>query len=184
MQAKVLWVNPRKILRGTFTAADVVDVQPGRVTLASGDEHRARHVIVAAGVWTQRLLPAYEQRAQRGVAFLAPNTTLAQRTIQPWAPYRQLVAFNRGDGAWVSDGTSILDKNWTDDHVSRALGRCSPYLGSAVARPLQGIRPYSPGHKPCLLEQVQPGLWVASGGAKNGTLAAGWCASQLTERLT
>ena len=38
--------------------------------------------------------------------------------------------------------------------------------------------------KPCLLEEIRPGLWVASGGAKNGMLAAGWAAHEICRRTS
>jgi hypothetical protein len=37
--------------------------------------------------------------------------------------------------------------------------------------------------KPCYLAEVRPQLWVATGGAKNGTLAAAWCAHELVQKL-
>jgi glycine/D-amino acid oxidase-like deaminating enzyme len=49
---------------------------------------------------------------------------------------------------------------------------------------LTGLRPYVPGAKPCVLAEPHPGLWVVTGGAKNGTAAAGWAARKLSEALS
>ncbi len=186
--ATVHWVPPHAILSSYTHSGEVTAVHPGRVHL-DDVVHEAPLVVVAAGVWTERLLPKYRQTAQKGVAFLWDGGTIDQPFIHPWAPYRQLVAFDRGDGLWVSDGTAIKESNWTDEREQKALDRCMDNLGRQFVEPtdfksLLGLRPYAKGHKPCLLEEVKPGLWVASGGAKNGTLAAGWCAHEIVRRTS
>lgn len=190
----VHWIRPSKILvEKNITEATVVGIAGSTVHyVIPGDktvrEIIGRLVVVAAGVWTERLLGerGYVQQAQKGMAFLYPHRKIKEPFIRPWAPYRQLVAFNRGDGLWVSDGTAIKAENWTKDRETAALQRCKDHIGPGDREPimLTGLRPYAKGHKPCLLEMVQPGLWVASGGAKNGTLAAGWCAHELTRRTS
>jgi len=145
---------------------------------------RAKTLIVAAGIWTELLVPEVEQKGLAGVAFLWPENQLDQPFVQPWAPYKQIVGFNRGDGLWVGDGTSILWKNWNKAYELKSLDRCSKAVGLTTAPSrLFGIRPYHV-EKPCLLKEVKPGLWVATGGAKNGTLAAGWCAHELMSALS
>jgi len=107
-----------------------------------------------------------------------------------WAPYKQIVGFQRGDGFWINDGSAIMTKNWDDGFMARSWLRCREELAkhrgkdAVMVDPqvLQGIRPYTPRHKPCLLQQVQPGLWVAVGAAKNGTLLGGYCARIIQEQ--
>lgn len=193
-EGTVHWVDPRVVLGQAARVAAVAAVRPGRVVLASDQgEHpellEAPNIIIAAGVWTQQLLPQYQQGWQHGMAILYPGQHPVRGIIKPWAPYRQLVGFNRGDGLWVGDGTAIKHENWSSGREEEILARerklAARMSDGELPQPtlLQGLRPYSKGHKPCLLEQVEPGLWVASGGAKNGTLAAGWCAWRLAREL-
>jgi len=202
LHATVHWIRPSLILgysertpRITHINGTVRSVSPERRITYQDKQRLTMHeltadlVVCAGGVWTERLFPQYKQTAQKGVAFLQPNATIATPSITPWAPYRQLVAFNRGDGLWVSDGTAIKAENWTPDRELASWKRCQAYLpdddaaAGGTVQALLGLRPYAKGHKPCLLEQPNPGIWVASGGAKNGTLAAGFCAHEI-RRLT
>lgn len=195
--ATVHWIPPRKILRpNLITHATVTGVGVRRVDYvgANGEVINAEPdlVVVAAGIWTQLLLSQCEQQAQKGVAFLLPNKRIDQPFIRPWAPYKQLVAFNRGDGLWVGDGTAIKAANWTEEREVKSRSRCieslrldeGHYGEEPEIQAIVGNRPYAKGHKPCLLEEVSSGLWVASGGAKNGTLAAGWAASEIVRRTS
>lgn len=185
--ATVHWCDPATILAPPVDRENVVAVRPGQVETERGEIISARLVVVAAGIWVQELLSQYPQQAQAGAAFLWRGAHLAQPFISPWAPYRQLVAFNRGDGLWAGDGTSIKRDNWS---VEREVQSAQRVTGALLEVPgikapperLFGIRPYAKGHKPCLLEEVAPGLWVASGGAKNGTAAAGWAAYEIARR--
>lgn len=191
--ATVHWIPPSRIMddEGVINA-EVTSIVGRRVTYWDNDNPlntyrvvTAPLVVVAAGVWCNRLVRCPEQLAQMGVAFLRPLKSI-RPFITPWAPYKQLVAFNRGDGLWASDGTAILEKNWTDEHVRRSFERCLKATHGKIlsAKTITGLRPYAKGHKICLLEELQTGLWVASGGAKNGTLAAGWCAHEITRRTS
>lgn len=178
----VNWIPPALILgQEARIHGDVVDLKVGVVfykTPGGTMPMQANLIIVAAGIWTQQLVPSVVQTAQKGIAFLDPTNPIDQPFIKPWAPYKQIVAFNRGDGLWVNDGTAILEKNWTEERETQCARRCQDAVGGLSlrnTRSLVGIRPYAKGHKPCLLEEIEPGLWVVSGGAKNGTLAAGWC---------
>jgi glycine/D-amino acid oxidase-like deaminating enzyme len=190
----VHWVNPRHVLTHDKRHCSVVSVAAGRVGLSNGETIEARHVIVAAGVWTETLLRQYAQGWQRGMAVLYPEARAMgvreEGVIKPWAPYRQLVGFDRGDGVWVGDGSAIRHDNWSAAREEQILAR-ERKLARRLIGPtlpleaqLQGLRPYWKGGRPCLLEQVEPGLWVASGGAKNGTLAAGWSAWRLGRELS
>ena len=183
--ATVHWVPPSEILKGRTTRSYVKGVQPGKVKVGLAT-YTSPLIIVAAGIWSELLLPQYRQTAQKGVAFLWKDASVPSNVIRPWAPYRQLIRFHRGDGVWAGDGTAIKSTNWTDEREATSRERCTDHVGfpQDTGTALAGLRPYAKGHKPCLLEEVEPGLWVASGGAKNGTLAAGWCAHEIVRRTS
>jgi glycine/D-amino acid oxidase-like deaminating enzyme len=180
LKSRVHWCDPQLILSPLTRQEDVVAVRPGQVETARGEVIAARQVIVAAGFWTRSLLPEFAQVGQQGAAYLWPDTE-GDNFISVWAPYRQLVGFNRGDGYWMGDGTAIKAENWTAERERATYARCAASAPRTAARPKQliGIRPYAANRKPCLLENPSKGLWVASGGAKNGTLAAGWAAHKI-----
>lgn len=198
--ATVHWCDPQKILAPETEHWRVTSVSPGSgghlVSMtgpgaARGVEQTfARNVVVAAGVWTQTLIPEAVQQGQMGMSILLPDHGLDVGQIRPWAPYKQMVAFNRGDGLWVGDGTAIKSSNWDEAREEAVLGRELRFAEELLGTPdldftrLHGVRPYAKGHRPCLLTEYDPGLWAASGGAKNGTLAAGWAAHELVGRLS
>lgn len=194
LKATVHWVDPAKVLKGEDLRARVREIvrweKSWKICFAN-DRGIMRppifvdRVVVATGVWTEELAPIFKGlvTGQAGVAFLAPNQTVDEPFIKVWAPYKQIVAFNRGDGAWVGDGSSIKAANWTDEHETTSYYRCKDAFGCTDnVRPLFGIRPYVKG-RPYLLDEPYPGYWVATGGAKNGTVAAGWVAHDLDRRL-
>lgn len=194
--ATVHWCNPKSILQQADIYGTATTIKPGlnkqfmvgyepvgstAVAYAS-----AGLVVVAAGIWSAQLLPIQGLKGQAGMALLFPDQAVNVPYIQPWAPYRQLVAFNRGDGLWVGDGSAIRAENWNAEREQQVMLRCQKATCN-VGHPdkgmkkLFGIRPYT-DHKPCFLEEITPGLWAATGGAKNGTIAAGWCADQISRR--
>jgi glycine/D-amino acid oxidase-like deaminating enzyme len=195
---RVHWCDPRKIL------LDQNEVRTGQVTrflksergwlveFMSGSirsEVLVPTVIAATGIWTNLFFPEVDVMGQAGVAWLWPKEKIAEPFIKVWAPYKQLVAFNRGDGLWMGDGSTA--RNWNDAYERNSLARCSNELRrrneilGIVPDPVKlfGYRPYVKDAKPCFFKQVRPGFWVATGGAKNGTLAAGWCADQIVKAL-
>lgn len=194
--ATVHWCDPARILVEEPMEARVIGVRrasSGGWAVGLGSAALVVPlVVVAAGVWTPDLVPVEGGlQGQAGMAFLWPREVMdgIEPFIRPWAPYRQLVAFDRGDGAWVGDGTAIKRENWTSDWEHVSYERCASAVGRlglgdrerGVVRPMFGIRPYSKA-RPCYLREHQPGLWVATGGAKNGTIAAGWCAHEIARR--
>ena len=162
-------------------------------------EFMAPQVVVAAGFWSQRLVPwvDLELVGKTGIAFLYDFRDLENygfsnplNIVRTWAPYRQIVGFDRNDGYWISDGAAILERNWTSEKAQQSYLRCASALFGERAtragnvpnhRALLGIRPYTQ-EKPCFCKQVSPGLWVAVGAAKNGTLLGGYCASLIMEQ--
>jgi glycine/D-amino acid oxidase-like deaminating enzyme len=159
-----------------------------------GDPVQVKLVVVAAGIWTKMFVPEVDVVGQAGIAWLRQANGIEEPFIKVWAPYKQIVAFNRGDGLWIGDGLSL--RNWNDSYENASRERCDaallrrsvwgPSINSSQAPEvlkLFGYRPYVKDAKPCLLKEVRKGFWVATGGAKNGTLAAGWCADQIVRRL-
>lgn len=184
----VHWIPPGSILDDKEYRVihdEIVNVEPGVVRNAHGYRHEAKTVVVAAGAWTSQLVNVPGLTGRAGAAFLWPGITLTEPFISPWAPYRQLVAFNRGDGMWVGDGTAIKPENWSMDREAQSRDRCARAVQNPAKAPktLYGVRPYVPKAKPAFL-MLARGLCVATGGAKNGTLAAGWCAKQIGDFLS
>lgn len=190
----VFWVPPSAILSNTVTYRQVSWIHAGTplhmLTLDNGDAVDARHVIVAAGYWTQHLLPEIKLEGMMGRAVLYKAAHIEQPYIEPWAPFKQIVAFNRGDGLWGGDGSAIKKDNWTE---SRGLDTEKRVLDSLLTKKvtgvlgapfmtMDGIRPYAK-YKSFVLEEVRPRVWAATGGAKNGTITAAYCARVLRETI-
>lgn len=183
----VHWCDPKQILQPPTHRVRVSSVtrRNDSFVVRADKEYLAKTVIVTAGIWTPLLVPMLGTRliGQAGVAFLWPEETVEKPFIKVWAPYRQLVVFNRGDGVWAGDGTAIRAENWSAKYDNACAVRCSTaFPAKSERRRLFGVRPYA-NVSPCYLKEHSPGLWVATGGAKNGTIAAGWCADQLRKRL-
>lgn len=184
----VHWVPPSRVLAPKFCdhrAAEVKDVEPGRVTLRNGEELEADVIIVAAGVWTQRLLPMIPViKPLAGIAYTFDG--VRPPSISVWAPYKQLVMFSREQGmTWVGDGSAILSKNWNKARQDCILNRCQKAFGERVD-PLKsefGLRPYMDGYKGGYLKEVMDGVWANTGGAKNGTIIAAIHATRLLSIL-
>lgn len=192
----VWWVNPSEILRQPQIKDEVlkIDIEPEGYARVIGvkDTYIGERVVLAAGVWTDRLLPEgcapSKVEGRAGVAFLYPDMNIEQPFIKPWAPFKQIVAFNRGDGLWVSDGTALKTDRISLDRENECHHRCATALGiepmGSSPKVLHGIRPYTSKAKPCYFQMETPHFSVVTGGAKNGTLAAGWAAHKLTEHLS
>lgn len=201
----VHWVDPAKVLGSPRTIGEVQSIEQlpaGHFQAIYHDETYdglrevvARTVVVAAGVWTASVLSRFLNRglrlptveAQAGVACLWADYRIDRPFITPWAPYKQLVGFNRGDGAWVGDGSAIKAANWTRARQAVSVERERRALGFPPSPwvELYGERPYVKDldGAPAYLKELHPGLWCATGGAKNGTMGAAWAANTLLRRL-
>lgn len=196
LNTTVHWCDPAQILQ----PADLYDeveaiLATGSgyiLTLKHGGSLEAKKVVVAAGVWSSLLTKAEGLVGQAGCSFRWQNMQIAQGFIKPWAPYKQNVAFNISPTeVWVGDGSAIKPENWDDKRQQQTYDRCAGAidrlgmgdLEAGRVVPLFGLRPYIRGVKPCLIEENLPGLWVNTGGAKNGTISAGYAASVLREAL-
>lgn len=203
LRATVHWCDPAQILgdeevpvyREKVTA--LTRTSSGWAVSLEGREAalEARSVVVAAGVWTSELVRSQALGGlvgRAGVAFRWQDMQLEEQFITPWAPYRQTVGFNiSSTEVWVGDGSAIKPENWNEERQNVSFARCAKAIDrtgfgdreQGRVKALYGIRPYIAGVKPCLLEEVEPGLWALTGGAKNGTISAGWAASELVRRI-
>lgn len=188
----VNWVDPRDIL----IKDQVIQKEIDFVELDGRLHFRDREVIedmdvviVALGVWCNDVLPTDHAvpnlQGRAGVAFRWKGQ-IEEPFIRPWAPYKQIVAFNIDEKhIWISDGTAMLRENLKPERIQKSLMRCAEAIDRDPdeAEVQIGIRPYVKGANPCYLKKLSPHVWVATGGAKNGTIAAGWCASEIGDDL-
>lgn len=191
--ATVHWCNPVKVLAGKTTLDTVTKFirldSYWEVVLKSGNQLESKNLVLATGVWTNKLVSIPNLSGKTGVAFVFPKAKLQTPFIQPYAPYKQIVAFNQDNGMWVGDGSAIKETNWSEERVKISAVRCSKALGSINKTSLQikqGIRPYIKGlSDPCfLIRRKNDGLIVATGGAKNGMIASGYSASVIQQWLS
>jgi glycine/D-amino acid oxidase-like deaminating enzyme len=183
----VFRVAPENILRDPTVDfwEGTVEAVGQRFVQVDGMRFDANIVVVAAGVWTGKLLPVPGLTGKKGVSFLWRGQ-IPTPFIRPWAPYKQLVAFNQDPMTiWAGDGSAIKTENWTIERQATCLTRVAgaTKLDPARATALTGIRPFVPKCKPCYLEEREPGLWIVTGGGKNGTIAAGWAAQRILEAV-
>ena len=189
LPTKMLWVDPRKILKAPDVVGTVLSIDrlEHAVRVRTGDREvllRARHIVVAAGVWANKLFDAEVHGGlvgQVGCAHIFSGQTKKQ-IVDQWAPYKQIVRFNRTeDTVWVGDGAAIIEKNWGDDHRRLNATRChAASEGLPVVEKIEGIRPYVKEAKGIAdFREVWFRVWSINGGAKNGTMGAAWCALRL-----
>ena len=195
----VRWCQPSDILCREPDIQDTVTlIRHGRggytLMVNSGEYIECKRLVIAAGVWTTNIIKVpglSNMQGKAGVAFTLPNKGNAiDPFIEVWAPYKQLVCFDRGDGLWIGDGSSILERNWTEQREEQSRKRCADALArrsdklkglGPSLQAIYGVRPYVKCDGPCYLEHVENNLFIATGGAKNGTVAAGWCAYKISE---
>jgi glycine/D-amino acid oxidase-like deaminating enzyme len=147
------------------------------------------HLLIAAGVWSKELAPYMPDiDALRGEAQLY-DAQLHQPFVTPWAPYKQVVGFNiTPDTVWGGDGSAILAKNWSKERSQQVRDRIDSYMPETVVphhiSTMVGLRPYVKGHKQGYFHSPQPGVYVSTGGAKNGTVLAAYQAKCFVDAIT
>ncbi len=166
--------------RGNHIEAGIVNWD-GRIAQIS-----ARHVVVAAGIWTPELCPWVEVTGRWGWSFRGPP--VEEPSIRLWAPYRQVVALNLDDGhSWSGDGSALKHESLTTARMKKARERCAAAVEGAYPELLAvttGARPYVRLEKgaPCLVSR-HGNVIAVTGGAKNGTIAATWAARRVIEEI-
>ena len=148
---KAFWYDPKDLLcfKTVAVKADP-PTQDGKnwvVGATFPDNHTELYedvklVVVAAGIWSQQLVPWYNMQlvGKAGLATLYRDLRLPD-FIHPWAPYKQIVGFDRGDGYWVSDGSAILTKNWNNQRTLESRVRCKHAVGLTGRPPTGAAHP-------------------------------------------
>jgi glycine/D-amino acid oxidase-like deaminating enzyme len=194
-KTKVHWCDPDKILKdNTFTRVKGNVLKVNEASVKAEVDGTVRNfygslIIVAAGFWTAELIDVPKIQGKRGVSFRTFGRV--DPFIHVWAPYRQIVGFNiKSDTVWIGDGNAINHENWhKKPNVELSKERCFKALEDHGAdttvryRTIEGIRPYIKDAKPCYYERPRRNLFVVTGGAKNGTIAAAWAALRIKDEV-
>lgn len=178
--ADVFWIPPTTIIKpGMVTQERVTELARGVVHCESGNVYEARKIVLAVGVWTNKFIDKISVSTLHGTALRYPGQVEKPR-ISIWAPYKQSVSFNISEEeVWFGDGTSV--KYWDEDkYVPRMVKHAGQHDLTGGHDTIYGMRPKvkDPGG---WFEEVQDDIWVATGGAKNGTALAGYFAKRFIE---
>jgi len=177
---RVTFIDPAQ-LEVPHRTSTVTQVGNGFVELDSGERIEASAVLVAAGIWSEQLLPGLMPPV-KGIygASLRFKGRVKQSQLDLFAPYKQAVAFNIAPNTvWMGDTTSLIEKSWGEDAVNRTIERAQNWFN--LRKPTRidvGARPYVEGHPEGYFNRVGPRTWVATGGAKNGTIIGAWHAER------
>jgi len=183
---ELLRVDVERILSSPVVESNVTRVGDG--WLEVGGERLTGTVIVAAGVWSKQLLPATcagkTLVGKKGVSFIFHHKQPMenQNMIYPYLPHKQLVRSEHGPGrTWIGDGSAILPAHWSEEREQKIFSRILPHAPANYTKleRRHGLRPYMNGG----FQQITPKLWLATGGAKDGTVLAGVYANKLAEAL-
>lgn len=169
--------------KAEVTKIDLLETNAPQVTYETeGVEivERCKLLVVAAGVWSAKLLPnTFPPKSlvgKQGVSFRFPGQVTP--FIKPWAPYKQIVAHNVDSRSlWIGDGTAILSKNWKESTVEVCRNRCAGSIATKAQpfKVMQGIRPYYKAGK-FQVAKIGRSAWVATGAGKHGSIVAGYAA--------
>jgi glycine/D-amino acid oxidase-like deaminating enzyme len=171
----LLFVPPSAVLEPQPVRQRVSAVGDGWVE-ADGRRYEG-WVYVAAGAWSDSLVPGPGVHGKEGAAFVFPGERPAR--LRPVGPGRQAVAFPRDPGfTYFSDGTA--ERDYTPEHDRLTLGRAADMGLTGPVRRLAGRRPYAPGGP--VFFRVGRRTWVASGGRKMGTVLGASFARRLVEK--
>jgi len=180
-QGSIPFVSPR-LLQVPAERERVLSVQKGTLLTERGVSYTGT-VVIAAGVWSgvlaHNLCAPIQSLA--GSAFLWQGAPL-QPLLQPWAPYKQLLAFERDLGwTWAGDDSAILAQNYSLVRERESLARCAAAVdrGTWSAHVIQGYRPTIRGQKTGLCVRIAPHTWVLTAGGKSSTILAGHYAPRI-----
>jgi glycine/D-amino acid oxidase-like deaminating enzyme len=170
----LLFVPPAAVLEREPVRERVTAVGDG--WLEAGGRRYEGWVYVAAGAWSDGLIPGPGVYAREGAALLFPGENPAR--IRPLGPGRQAIAFGRDPGTtYFSDGTA--ERDYAAVHDRLTLERAAGLGLTAPVRRLVGRRPYAPGGP--VFFRAGRRTWVGTGGRKMGTVLAASFARRLVE---
>ncbi len=170
----LLFVPPAAVLEAEPVRQLVTAVGDG--WLEAGGRRYQGCVYVAAGVWSDSLVPGSGVYGREGAAFLFAGERPGR--VRQADPRHQAIAFSRDPGlTYFSDGTA--ERDYAPEHDRLTLGRAAELGLTAPVRRLAGRRPYAPGG-PVFF---RPGrrTWVATGARKMGTVLGASFARRLVE---
>lgn len=179
-------LSPSQYLWGDVIKHKVARLNDSYVILADDRVLKADYAIICTGCWANELagtkIPPV--KAAAGTAFLYPGTNIAAPILKTWAPYKQLMVFNRDlDTLWAGDGTSILPKNYTQAREDESFERIKAAVGFTPTRRVVGWRPTVVGQKGGVCDKIGSNTWVVTGGSKNGTIFAAIAANRLLKEI-
>jgi hypothetical protein len=171
-----LFVPPAAVLEAAPIRQLVTAVGDG--WLEAGGRRYEGWVYVAAGVWSEQLVPGLGVYGKAGAALVFPGER--EGWIRPIAAGRQALAFVRDPGAtYFSDGTAERDYGPEHDRATLA-GAAALGLTGPVKR-YWGRRPYTAGGP--VFRKLGARTWLATGGRKVGTLLGASYARRLVDEL-
>jgi glycine/D-amino acid oxidase-like deaminating enzyme len=172
--------------KGKTIARKVARLNGMDLELDSGSSMHPTYIVICTGCWANELAGSKIQpiRATAGTAFLYEGMNIAGPMLKTWAPYKQLMVFNRdNDTVWAGDGTSILPKNYTTQREDESFERIKRVAGFTPTRRVTGWRPMVVGQKSGVCEKIASNTWVVTGGSKNGTIFAAIAALRLLKEI-
>ena len=145
--------------------------------LEAGGRRYEGWVYVAAGAWSDELVPGPGVYGKEGAAYVFGGERPPR--VRPIGPGRQAIAFSHDPGTtYFSDGTA--ERDYTAEHDRLTLGRAADMGLTGPIRRLAGHRPYAPGGP--VFFRLGRHTWVGSGGRKMGTVLGASFARRLIEQ--
>ncbi len=183
---QIMRFNTQALVYGCEKRWDkVVEVRNQKtLVFADGDEMTFDIIILAAGIWCNAFIPELALSGKTGSTLfaLASDNAEVKNKIEMYAPFKQAVSFQSEGFVHFGDGTSV--KEYKEDHLKRTIDRASRYGNLKKHYAVTtGTRPFSTCNPNGVFKRVGKTLWVATGGAKNGTILAGIWANKLGKMI-
>ncbi len=182
--------------------AHVIGVQPGEVTLGTGERLACEHVIVATGAWATELtgLPVRPRKGQL-VALAAPPQMIRHKLIE--ASYRELAGDRTPELGIASvieqtlDGDEVLvgssreltgfDVTVRDEVTNAMIKRAARFVPALLELPIRrawcGFRPWLPDGLPAV-GALRQRLWTSTGHEGSGVCLGPISGLLLAEMIT
>ncbi len=158
-----------------------------------GSVFAKKAIVVAAGVWTTKILAL-----QRGVSMVGLDAVwgatldidykIEQSTVKEWAPYRQSLLLDLGNKVVFGDGCTVKNPRGGDDpRLEKASTRLLDHFNDAtfglsfskIKMVNEGWRPYLKKGSLGFVQKHGDKLFSATGGAKNSTILCGHVAKRI-----